>query len=262
MQRTGKTAIVTGASAGLGVHFARLLARDGHDLVLIARRRDKLDEVAAELRATGTHTTVIAADLAGPHAPGHIHDEIARAGAEADFLVNNAGVGTSGAFAELDIERELEMVDINIKAIMHLTRLFLPAMVARGSGRILNIASGAGFLPGPYMATYYASKAFVISFTEALAYELRDTGVTATASCPPPTATEFAAIAGAENSALFKDMADPAEVAGYSYRAMMAGKTIAIPGLKNKLSIQSLRLSPRSMTPALAARLNRRSSAA
>jgi short-subunit dehydrogenase len=258
MQRTGKTAMVTGASAGLGVHFARLFAREGHDVVLVARRRDKLDEVAAELRTrSGTHAAVIAADLADPQAPRYIRDEIVRAGVEVDFLVNNAGFGTSGEFVKLDIERELEMVDVNIKAIMHLTRLFLPAMVTRGSGRILNIASGAGFVPGPYMATYYASKAFVVRFTEALAYELRGTGVTATASCPPATATEFAAIAGAESSALFKGMADPAEVASHSYRARTAGKTIAIPGMKNKLSIQSLRLSPRSMTRAVAARLNR-----
>jgi uncharacterized protein len=191
--------------------------------------------------------------LPTPQAPQHIRDEIARGGVEVDFLVNNAGFGTSGEFVKLDIERELEMVDVNIKAIMHLTRLFLLAMVARGSGRILNIASGAGFVPGPYMATYYASKAFVVRFTEALAYELRGTGVTATASCPPATAT----IADAESSALFKGMADPAEVASHSYGAMTAGKTIAIPGMKNKLSIQSLRLCPCSMTRAVAARLNR-----
>jgi short-subunit dehydrogenase len=253
MQRTGKTALVTGAS-GLGVHFARLFAREGHDVVLVARRRDKLDEVAAELRTrSGTHTAVIAADLAGPQAPRHIRDEIARAGVKVDFLVNNAGFGTSGEFVKLDIERKLEMVDVNIKAIMHLTRLFLPAVITRGSGRILNIASGAGFVPGPYMATYYASKAFVVRFTEALAYELRGTGVTATVSCPPATAT---AIAGAESPALFNGMANPAEVASHSYRAMTAGKTIAIPGMKNKLSIQSLRLSPRSMTRAVAPRLN------
>jgi short-subunit dehydrogenase len=258
MQRTGKTAVVTGASAGLGVHFARLLAQDGHDVVLVARRRGKLEEVAGELRATSaTNPTVVVADLGDPQAWRRISDVTTQAAAEVHYLVNNAGFGTSGEFVALDIERELQIVDVNIKAMMRLTGLFLPAMVARGSGRILNIASGAGFVPGPYMATYYASKAFMVSFTEALACELRGTGVTATVSCPPATATEFAAVAGAQSSALFRGMADPAKVAVHSYRAMMAGQTIAIPGMKNKLSVQSLRLSPRSMARAVAARMNR-----
>ncbi len=206
MEPTRKTALVTGASGGLGARFARLFAHDGHEVVLVARRRDKLDQVAAELSAMGTGitATVIAADLADPDAPPSIHDQLAHAGRSVDFLVNNAGFGTNGAFAELPIERELELVDVNIKAPLHLTRLFVPTMVARGSGRVLNIASTAGFLPGPYMATSYASKAFVLSFTEALARELRGIGVTATAACPPATATDFAAVAGADRSALFR----------------------------------------------------------
>jgi len=265
MKHTQGTALVTGASAGLGAQFAPLFAHDGHNVVLVARRRDKLDRLAAELSTlkprpesgTAISATVIAADLADPDAPASIHDQLAQAGSSVDFLVNNAGFGTNGAFAELPIKRELELVDVNIKALVHLTRLFLPAMLARGSGRVLNIASTAGFVPGPYMATYYASKTFVISFTEALARELRGSGVTATAACPPATATEFAAVAGAERSALFRgSAADPAAVAAASYHAMMAGRTLAIPGMGNKLSVQSLRLSPRWMIRTIAARLN------
>ena len=227
--------------------------------MLVARRRDKLDQVATELSSMGTgiNATIIVADLADPDAPARIHDRLAQAGRNVDLLVNNAGFGTNGTFAELPLQRELELVDVNIKALVHLTRLFLPAMIARGSGRVLNIASTAGFVPGPYMATYYASKAFVISFTEALARELRGTGVTATAACPPATATEFAAVAAAERSALFRSgAADPAAVAAYSYRAMATGRTFAIPGMRNRLAIQGLRLSPRWTIRTVAARLN------
>jgi short-subunit dehydrogenase len=259
MGPTARTALVTGASGGLGAHFARLFAQDGHDVVLVARRRDKLDQVAAELSAieTGITVTVIVADLADPDAPPSIHDQLVQAGRNVDFLVNNAGFGTNGSFAQLPVQRELELVDVNVKALVHLTRLFLPAMIARGRGRVLNIASTAGFVPGPYMATYYASKAFVISFTEALARELRGSGVTATAACPPATSTEFAAVAGAERSTLFRSgAADPAQVAAYSYRAMAAGTTLAIPGMRNRLGIQGLRITPRGMIRTVTARLN------
>ena len=187
MARSGKTALVTGASAGLGLHFARVFARDGHDLVLVARRQDRLDQLATELsQAYGTRSTVIAADLTDPKTPLSIHEQLIRAGIEVDFLVNNAGFGNNGAFADHDLTRELDAVELNVKALTHLTGLVLPAMLARGSGRILNVASLAGFLPGPFMATYYASKAYVLSFTEALAYELRGSGITVTALCPGP----------------------------------------------------------------------------
>jgi uncharacterized protein len=259
MPRTAKTALVTGASAGLGMHFARLFAQDGHDLVLVARRRDKLDQLAAELRQVyGIHTTVIAADLTDPKAPQHLHEKVMRAGIEVEFLVNNAGFGTSGAFAELNLARELDLIELNVKALTHLTGLILPAMVTRRSGRILNVSSLAGFLPGPFMATYYASKAYVLNFTEALAYELRGTGVTATVLCPGATATEFAHVAGIESAALFHMIsADAASVALYGYRSMLKGKTIAIPGVKNKLAQESLRVSPRSVMRVLAGRLNK-----
>jgi uncharacterized protein len=258
MRRTAKTALVTGASAGLGTHFARLFAQDGHDLVLVARRQDKLDQVATELRQVyGIHATVITADLTDPKASLHLHEEVMRAGIEVEFLINNAGFGTSGAFATLNLARELDMIELNVKALTHLTGLVLPAMVARRSGRILNISSLAGFLPGPFMATYYASKAYVLSFTEALAYELRGTGVTATVLCPSSTATEFAQVAGVESAALFHSSSDAASVARYGYRSMMKGKTIAVPGVKNKLSVESLRVSPRSVMRIVAGHLNK-----
>jgi uncharacterized protein len=254
------TALVTGASSGLGVEYARLFAADKHDLVLVARRRDRLEALAAELRTThGVKVAVMAVDLAAPGGPAGVVEEAGRLGLEIDFLVNNAGLGRSGAFADLPLERELEMIQVNVTALVSLTRALLPAMVARKRGRILNIGSTAGFPPGPFMAVYYASKAFVNSFTEALSYELRGTGVTATVSCPGATATEFAGVAGNDRSLLFRLGAAPAAtVAREGYRAMMKGKPMVIHGLRNKLTVQSLRLSPRSLSRAIAASLNPR----
>jgi len=255
-----KTALITGASAGLGRSFARLFAADGHDTVLVARRRDRLAALAGELRERGNRATVLAEDLADPGAPGRIFAALAEQGIEVEFLVNNAGFGSSGPFAELDLERELEMLQVNIAALVHLTGLFLPGMVGRRSGRILNIGSTAGFQPGPGMATYYASKAFVNLFTEALAVELRGTGVSATVSCPGATATEFGAVAGNDASYLFKlGAADADGVARQAYRAMMAGRPMVIHGVKNKLALQSLRASPRALVRALVAKLNKTS---
>lgn len=226
--------------------------------MLVARRRDRLDQLATELHQTyGVQTTVIAADLSDPKAPLHLHEELTRAGIEVEFLVNNAGFGANGAFAELELTRQLDMIELNVTALAHLTGLVLPAMITRRSGRILNVGSSAGFLPGPFMATYYASKAYVLSFTEALADELRGTGVTATVLCPGPTATEFAQVSGAGTAALFRGAADAASVARYGYRAMLAGKTIAIPGMTMKLALQSLRMSPRALTRVLARQLNK-----
>jgi short-subunit dehydrogenase len=252
------SAVITGASAGLGLEYARLFARDGHDVVLVARRRERLDALARELgEKHGAKATVIAADLADPAAPRRIFDEVAASGAEVRFLVNNAGFGTNGAFAELDPRRELDMIEVNVRALVHLTRLFLPPMIARKHGRILNIGSTAGFMGGPLMATYYATKAYVLSFTEALAIELEGTGVTATVSCPGPVATEFAAVAGTDKSALFKaGVADAASVALHGYRCMLAGRVIALPGLRNKL-IVALRLVPRAIAARVAGHFNR-----
>ncbi len=257
------TALITGASAGLGAEYARLFAADKHDLVLVARRRDRLEALARELQsAHGVKARVVTADLAAPDGASRVVDEVRRLGLEIEFLVNNAGFGTSGAFVELDVGRELEMIQVNVAALVTLTRAFLPGMVARRRGRILNVGSTAGFPPGPFMAVYYASKAFVNSFTEALWYELRGTGVTATVSCPGATATEFAAVAGSSRSLLFRlGAASPATVARQGYCAMKNGKAMLVHGLKNKLTVQSLRISPRALARAVAASLNPRPAA-
>lgn len=258
MAKTNKTALVTGASVGLGAELSRLFAADGHDLVLVARRRDNLEALARELeKAHGIGATVLPEDLADAGAPERIAKALGERGIEVEFLVNNAGFGTTGAFATADVGRELGMLAVNITTLVHLTRLLLPAMVARKSGRILNLGSTAGFLPGPFMAGYYASKAFVNSFTQALAYELRGTGVTATVSCPGATATEFSKVAGNDKSRLFQAAAMAApEVAADAYRAMMRGRPLSIAGVRNKLSIQSLRFAPRALAVAMAASLN------
>jgi uncharacterized protein len=254
-----KTALVTGASSGLGLELARLFGADHHDVVLVARRREKLDAIAVDLaRRYGVRATVLSEDLTDPAAPGRIASELSRSQVEIEFLVNCAGFGTNGAFADLDARRELELVQVNIAALVHLTRLLLPPMLARGSGRILNIGSSAGFQPGPFMASYYASKAFVNSFTEALGFELRGTGVTATVTCPGATATEFSAVAGSGKSRLFQmgTLGAPA-VAAHAYKAMMRGRAVAIPGFRDKLLLQSLRISPRSLVRSISAALNR-----
>lgn len=257
-QSTGKTALITGASSGLGLELAQLFAADGHDVVLVARRREQLDELAARLAAQhGAGATVLPADLADPASPQRIADELRGRQIEIEFLVNDAGFGTTGAFADLDLKRELDMVQVNVTAVVHLTGLLLPAMVARRSGRILNVGSTAGFQPGPFMSTYYASKAFVNWFTEGLAHELRGTGVTATAGCPGATATEFGDVSGNAKSKLFQLGAMPAApVARYLYKAMMAGKAVAIPGFRNKLGLQIQRIGTRGLVRAVTARLN------
>ena len=253
------TALVTGASAGLGRDYARLFAADGHDVVLVARRRERLEELAREVASTtSVQAHVVAVDLAERDASRRIHDELRARGVAVDFLVNNAGFGTSGPFAEADAAKQLGMIQVNVVALVELTRLLLPDMLARGRGRILNVGSTAGFQAGPFMAVYYASKAFVNSFTEALAYELAGTGVTATVSCPGPTETEFAGHAGNDRSLLFKlGAADSMTVAREGYAAMMAGKTMVVHGVTNKLGVQVQRLSPRAVGVAIAARLNR-----
>lgn len=254
---TRSAALITGASSGLGAEYARLFAADGNDVVLVARRRDRLEALATELGKKGIRAHVVAADLAAPGGVTRVLDEVNRLGVEIEFLVNNAGFGGSGAFASSDLARQLEMVQVNVTALVTLTRAYVPAMIARRRGRILNVGSTAGFVPGPFMAVYYASKAFVNSFTEALSYELRDSGVTATVSCPGATATEFAAVAGTQRSLLFRlGAASPETVAREGYRAMMRGKPLVVHGLKNKLTVQSLRVSPRAAIRAVAASFN------
>ena len=254
-----KTALITGASAGLGKEFAWLFAADGHDVVLVARRRDKLEALAKEIEAKHSNVKahVIAEDLAASGAAERIANALAEKKIDVEFLVNNAGFGAAGAFAEADLARQIEMIQVNVVVLVTLTRFVLPKMLERKSGRILNLGSTAGFLPGPFMAIYYASKALVNSFTEALAVELAGTGVTATVSCPGATATEFAAVAGNDKSSLFESGVMTAEeVAKDGYAAMMRGDALAVVGFKNKMRIASLRLAPRGLAAKTAAKLN------
>lgn len=254
------TALVTGASSGIGLELARLFAADGHDLVLVARRGDALKQLAAELGSRhGVRATVIAADLADPIGPAEIARSVEAAGLEIEFLVNNAGYGMHGRFAQADAAEELAMLQVNVVALTHLTSLFLPAMLARGRGRVMNVASTAAFQPGPLMAVYYASKAYVLSFTEALAEEVRGTGVTVTALCPGPTTSGFQARARMEAARLVRInpfMADAASVAAAGYAGLMRGKRIVIPGIANKLLAQSVRFAPRVFATKVAALLN------
>lgn len=257
-----KTALVTGASAGLGKELASLFAKDGHDLVLVARSEAKLGALAEDLsRAYGITAHVVPADLGAAAAPSQIFERTRQLGVDADFLVNNAGFGTNGAFLDLDLAREKEMIAVNCTALLELTHRFVGPMRARGHGRVLNIASTAGFQPGPFMATYYATKAFVISFSEALAFELQGTGVTVTCHCPGATATEFAATAGNDKSRLFQrsGVAEANDVALHAYRSMMKGEVLSVHGALNKLGVQGLRLSPRSLARSIAAGLNKTS---
>ncbi|HEV7239207.1 MAG TPA: SDR family oxidoreductase [Thermoanaerobaculia bacterium] len=240
------TALITGASSGIGLDLAHLFAQDGHDVVLVARSEDKLHELAKELEAKHKIAAdVIAVDLARPDAPARIFE---RAPA-IDFLVNNAGFGNSGKFAETDLQAELEMIQVNVTALTHLTKLFLPPMLQRGRGRILNVASTAAFQPGPLMAVYYATKAYVLSFSEAIAEELRGTGVTVTALCPGPVATGFQKTANLGSQTLLKLMrpVSSMSVARTAYRALMRGQRVVIPGLKNKIGVQSIRITPRAL---------------
>lgn len=254
-----RTALITGASAGLGRDFAELFAADGHNVVLVARREQRLVELAEELRSRhDVECFVEPADLSDEAARADLFERVTANGIEVDFLVNNAGFGSNGTFWELPASGELGQIRVNVEGLVHLTHLFVPGMVARKSGRVLNIASTAGFQAGPYMSVYYATKAFVISFTEGIAHELQGTGVTATAHCPGPTATEFAGLAGNDKSVLFKKgaVATSAETAKHGYQAMHAGKVIAVHGAMNTIGAFATRFTPRGMLRALAGKIN------
>jgi short-subunit dehydrogenase len=241
-------ALITGASGGIGLELARLCAKGGHDLILVARNQAKLEEIAKYLSGMyQIRVELIAADLADAEAPAAVVGAAAGRGMVVDVLVNNAGFGDWGLFGRADLDRQLAMIQVNVIALTQLTRLLLPGMITRRKGRILNIASTAAFAPGPLMAVYYATKAYVLSFSEAIANELSGTGITVTALCPGPTRTGFAATAGLVGSNLFNGpnvMAVEA-VAEAGYRGMMQGRTIVVPGLANNLLIQSMRISPR-----------------
>ncbi|MDQ2971035.1 MAG: SDR family oxidoreductase [Acidobacteriota bacterium] len=252
------TALVTGASSGIGREIAKLLAADHYDLVLVARDAKRLEELGSELAGSrGVRARVVPQDLARPEGVRDLLAEIGRSGISIDILVNNAGLGVAGPFAQTDAKRDLEILQVNVTAVTELAKGVLPGMLRRRAGRILNVASTAAFQPGPLMAVYYASKAYVLSFSEAIANELAGTGVTVTALCPGPTATEFQRKAGLESSRLFAGplVMDAASVARAGYSGMMRGKRLVIPGFANKAMVQALRVSPRRLVIAIARRL-------
>lgn len=254
-------AVVTGASSGIGRELAELFARDGHDLLLVARRRDALEALARTLGDRYAVTcSAFVADLGRRLEREHLAARLRSVDDRIAALVNNAGIGTHGYFHETDLERELEIIDVNVAALTHLTKLVLPGMLARREGRILNVSSVAAFQPGPIMAVYYASKAYVQSFSEALAEEVAGTGVTVTAVCPGPTVTEFHAGAGIHPSAPSggPPPMPSREVAALAYRGTTLGKRVVVTGLRNRLVVVANRLLSRRRMTKLVRRIQER----
>jgi uncharacterized protein len=252
-----KWALITGASQGIGYEFTRLFAKDGYNLVLVARDRTRLDEVASESRTLSSATVkVVAKDLAVPGAAREIFDELDGGEVPVSILVNNAGFGFQGRFAEHELQRDRDLIQVNITALVELTRLFLPAMIARHQGRILNVASTAAFQPGPFLAMYYASKAFVYSFSCALSQELVGTGVTVTTFCPGLTQSQFHVRAGLKRRGGIL-MMEANNVARIGYKALMRGKPIAVAGILNKLMCAGSKASPTWLTARVAGWLNK-----
>lgn len=254
---TSRLAVVTGASYGIGLEIAERLSRDGHDLVLAARSADRLEEVATRLRgAHGRVVHVVVLDGSEPDAADRLAARLDGIG-EVEVLVNNAGFGALGPFAEQDADLVDSMIRLNVSFLVRLTRRCLDGMRARGRGRILNVASTAAFQPGPFMAVYYATKAFVLSFSEALDEELRGSGVTVTTLCPGPTTTEFQARAGMEHTSMFEGplVMDAKRVANLGVDAMQRGRRLKIAGVLNSLLAFSTRLAPRRLATRIVRRL-------
>ena len=244
-----ETVLVTGASSGIGRDLARCFAADGAQLILLARNTEALEALAEELRqAYPSQVRVLTADLSRLGEARRIFAELAGEKISVDVLVNNAGFGASGSFAEISLARQLEMVQVNLAALTELTGLFLPGMLQRRRGGILNVGSVAGFLPGPGMTVYYATKAFVLSFSEALAEELRGTGLTVSVLCPGPTESDFGRVArGSKVRRLKTSKMTSAAVAAHGHRAYRRGVVTAVPGFQNKLFVFLNRLLPRSI---------------
>jgi short-subunit dehydrogenase len=252
--------LITGASSGLGELFARRLAAARRHVALVARRGDRLEALGRELAAAhGVHAVPLVHDLQQPGAPAAIVRDLERRGYAVDLLVNNAGFGARGEFARLDLERQLGMIDLNVRALVDLTHRVLPGMIARCRGGILNVASTAAFQPGPYMAVYYATKAFVLSWSEALHEELKPHGVHVSALCPGPTQTEFGDVAGLKDTPLFKLFASgPDTVVDDGLKGVARNDAVNVSGAMNALMSQSGRVAPRFMTRRIAGHLQKR----
>ncbi|MBL8155228.1 MAG: SDR family oxidoreductase [Anaerolineae bacterium] len=255
------TALITGASSGIGMEFARQMAGHGHNVVLVARSEDRLKALAAKLEgAHGIRAWVFPADLNDPQAPNRLVQQLEAERITVDILVNNAGFATYGHFAtEIDLAKELEMLQVNIVALTHLTKLLVRPMLDRKRGYILNVASTAAFQPGPLMTVYYASKAYVLSFSEGLAGELEGTGVSVTALCPGPTESGFQKRAAMEDSRLVQGgLMSVTEVVREGYKGLMSGQTVVIPGWFNRLGALLPRFVPRKMAARIVMRMQSR----
>ena len=240
-------ALITGGSVGIGAALAEVFAEHGHDLILVSRTRDKLEERGRDIeKKFGVNVACIPEDLSDPSGARRLHEAVTARALDVEYLVNNAGVGVYGKFATTDLAAELKMIQLNVTSVVDLTKRFLPAMMKRRSGRILNVASTAAFVPGPWMSVYYASKAFLLSFSAAIDYELKPHAISVTTLCPGPTESEFKARAGSQRSRLFEAFVmDAPRVARAGYDAMMAGKPMAVPGLRNKMIPIAARVIPR-----------------
>ena len=244
-----KVALITGASAGLGVEFARQLSRRGHALVLAARRKERLEDLAKELG----NARAVAIDLSKKDAAAKLMADVAANGEEIEILVNNAGFGLIGKFAELDAKRERQMIDLNVGTLTDLCRAVAPQMIARKSGGIINVASTAAFQPGPKMAVYFATKAFVLSLTEAIHEELKPHGVHVTCLCPGPTRTEFGDVAGFGGNGMFDRVAmESPEVVKAGLEGLDKNRAVVVPGAVNKIGAASTRFAPRSVVRKIA----------
>lgn len=245
-----KTALITGASGGLGLSFVNIFAADGYDLVLVARNAERLDEIKRETEDRyKVNVLTVPKDLCSDTGASEVFEATKRANITVDVLVNNAGFGDFGEFYKSDLSKQVRMVDLNCIALMELCHLYLPEMVEHGEGRILNVDSIAAFQPGPLMSTYYATKAFVLSFSQALTRELKGTGVSVTALCPGPIRTNFDTAAELGESGLFKNLKvwDPDTVAQFGYKNMNKGKPVCVCGFVNKIIVFSNRLAPRAL---------------
>lgn len=252
---SGRTALITGASQGIGAAFARRFAEGGYDLVIVARSEDRLESVAKDIRAQQAVTVdVIAKDLAKPEAPEEVYETVQRKGIQVHTLVNNAGIaGTYGRFHETDLETELSMMQLNMRTPVHLTKLFGREMVEASTGAILNVASTAAFNPGPMMAVYHGTKSFLLIFSEAIAEELRDGGVTVTVICPGRTNTGFLEHSGIDEPSENTEQAmDPDQVATAGFDAVQDGKTLVFPNRKDQLTTTVAQVMPRSLVRKLA----------
>ncbi len=252
-----QTVLITGASSGIGYQLARVFAREGYDLVLVARREQQLEELAGRLRQVGSTVWVLPCDLSQRSAVRELYRSVQQLGRPIDVLVNNAGFGEHGDFAAGNLDRMLAMIDLNVAALTHLTRLFVPDMLERRAGRVLNLASVASFQPGPLMAVYYATKAYVLSLSEALAEELAPSGIVVSALCPGPTASEFQREAGLDQVPFYQRVRMPSSesVAEYGYRALMRGKRVVVNSVLFRISIFLIRFMPRRLVAVSVRRL-------